>query len=65
MCRICNQHICPSACPNADEPRPVYVCSGCSERILEGEDAWHILGEVFCEQCIDEARSEAEYIGDY
>ena len=64
MCKICHQHICPSACPNAPEPRAVYVCSECGGRILEGEYVWHIMGEQYCESCIDELRTEVEYFDD-
>jgi hypothetical protein len=42
----------------------VYICSGCGQDIYEGEDVWHIMGEQFCERCINEARQEAYYDGD-
>ena len=64
MCNICHQHKCPSMCPNADEPRAVYICSECGELIREGEYVWHIMGEQYCEHCIDDFREEAEYIDD-
>ena len=37
----------------------VYICSGCGEVIREGEAVWHILGEQFCQMCINKAREEA------
>lgn len=37
----------------------VYICSGCGEIIREGEAVWHILGEQFCQACINKAREEA------
>jgi len=37
----------------------VYVCSGCGAIIREGEAVWHILGEQFCQECINKAREEA------
>lgn len=37
----------------------VYVCSGCSGLIYEGDSVWHIMGEQFCQECIDKAREEA------
>lgn len=37
----------------------VYICSGCSGLIYEGDSVWHILGEQFCQECIDKAREEA------
>jgi hypothetical protein len=40
----------------------VFVCSGCGEEILDGDDYWEILGEQFCEDCIDGSRRIAEAI---
>lgn len=62
MCSICNQSICPCSCPNADEPRHVFICSICGESICEGEHYYDIYGEQICEYCIDKFRKEAEYI---
>ena len=62
MCDICLQFPCNSRCPNAPEPKTVFVCSGCSGDIYEGEDYWDIMGEQFCEHCMDNARHTAEYI---
>ena len=61
MCDICLQTPCHPRCPNAPEPEeiPVFVCSGCSREILDGEDYWEILGEQWCEECIDKARQTA------
>jgi len=39
----------------------VFVCSGCGDNILDGDDYWDIMGEQFCENCIDGARRIAEY----
>jgi hypothetical protein len=39
----------------------VFICSGCGQDIYEGEDVYHILGEQFCERCINESRQEAMY----
>lgn len=38
---------------------PVYICSGCGGIIREGDSVWHIMGEQFCQECIDKAREEA------
>ena len=65
MCEECRQTPCDSQCPNAPEPPAVFICDGCGEEIREGDDAWHVLYEVYCENCIDSFRSTAEYIGDY
>ena len=61
MCEICGHAPCLSLCPNAPDPVPVFVCSGCGGDIYEGDDVYHILGEQFCERCINEARQEAVY----
>ena len=62
MCDICRQFPCPGGCPNAAEPRAVFVCSGCDQDIYEGDNVYHIMGEQFCERCIQNAKEEAEYV---
>ena len=61
MCKICRNIPCLPGCPNAPDPVTVFVCSGCGEDIFEGDDYWDIMGEQFCKDCIDGARSEAVY----
>ena len=61
MCEICRRVICPSGCPNAPEPKQVFICSGCCKPIYEGDEYYDILGEQFCEDCIADAKKEAEY----
>ena len=61
MCNECRRNPCDSRCPNAPDPKPVFVCSGCGRTIREGEDYWDIMGEQWCESCIDEAKGTAEY----
>ena len=61
MCDICLSIPCDPRCPNAPEPKPVYVCSGCGELIRDGDDYWDIMGEQWCEGCVDDARRVAEY----
>ena len=60
MCEICLKSPCHSRCPNAPEPVPVFICSGCGGEIYEGDDYWDVLGEQFCEACIRDARRIAE-----
>lgn len=62
MCEICMKSPHDPRCPNAPEPPTVYVCSGCGADIVDGEDYWEILGEQFCESCIDDSRKTAEAI---
>lgn len=61
MCDMCRQSPCDPRCPNAPEPVSVFICSGCGESIYEGEDYWDVLGEQYCEKCIDDMRGVAEY----
>ena len=62
MCQECRQSPCHPRCPNAPDPQPVFICSGCGKDILDGDDYWEILGEQLCESCIDDARRIAEAI---
>ncbi len=61
MCSVCHQIPCLPGCPNAPDPPSVYICSGCSKEIYEGDDYWDVMGEQFCEECIDGAKREAVY----
>lgn len=61
MCDICLSIPCDPRCPNAPEPKPVYVCSGCGEFIRDGDEYWDIMGEQWCEECVDAAKGVAEY----
>lgn len=45
------------------EDRAVFICSGCSHDIYEGEFVWHIMGEQFCNNCIRAAREAAIFDG--
>lgn len=64
MCQECRQSPCDPRCPNAPDPEEiaVYVCSGCSREIMDGEDYWEIFGEQLCEHCIDKARQIARAV---
>lgn len=64
MCEECRMHPCHASCPNSLGPRLVFICSGCGGHIVEGDNYWDILGEQFCEECIDKARQEAVYDDD-
>lgn len=62
MCDVCLKVPCDPRCPNAPEPKPVFICSGCGHKIYDGDDYWDILGEQFCENCIDDCRRIAEAV---
>lgn len=61
MCDVCLSNPCHPRCPNAADPPAVFICSGCGDRILDGEDYYDVLNEQFCQNCIDGYRREAEY----
>lgn len=64
MCQLCRQSPCDCRCPNAPDPEeiPVFVCSGCGTNIVDGEDYWEIMGEQYCESCIDKSRKIARAV---
>jgi hypothetical protein len=64
MCNICLRNPCHSRCPNAEEPRSVFICSGCGQTIYEGDEYVELMGEQWCESCVDNATHIAEYEGD-
>lgn len=61
MCEICLRSPCHVRCPNAPEPIPVFICAECGNDIHDGEDYYEVLGEQFCEHCIDNAKGVAEH----
>jgi hypothetical protein len=52
---------CDPRCPNAPEPPSVFVCSGCGDNIVDGEEYVELCGEQWCMDCVDGARRIAEY----
>lgn len=60
MCEYCHSIPHLSQCPNATEPPIVYKCSWCNEPIYEGDIYYDINDNVWCEECIIDARKEAE-----
>lgn len=61
MCDICLKRPCDPRCPNAPEPPSVFVCSGCGDNIYDGDWYWDIMGEQWCEDCMEEAKKVAVY----
>ena len=59
MSDVFQQFPCLVECLKTPEPRQVFVCSGCSQAIYEGEFVWHFMGEQFCNHCIRAAREVA------
>jgi hypothetical protein len=60
VCEYCHSNPHLSSCPDAPEPPIVYECSCCGEPIYEGDIYYDINDDVWCEECILDARKEAE-----
>lgn len=56
MCELCKQTPCPARCPNAEVGMPPYFCDECGMPLYAGEKAYMIEENVYCEDCILEAR---------
>ena len=64
MCELCHHSPCLNRCPNAPDPKHVFICSDCGESICIGDEYYDIMGEQFCVDCIQEARSFAQWYED-
>lgn len=63
MCEICGMSICPSRCPNSDEP-PVYArCDNCGGEIRDGEEYYQVGEHNYCEECVQYKTAEVEDYG--
>ncbi len=47
--------------PDGKEPRVCCWCDECGGEIYEGQTYYKIGSNIYCEDCIDDARSEAGY----
>lgn len=54
MCAICLRSPCPSGCPNAPEPKPVYRCGVCDEGIYPGDEYAEVDSSITCGVCLDD-----------
>lgn len=61
MCDICLRNPCHPRCPNAADPPAVFICSGCGDNILDGDEFLELCGEQWCMNCVDSARRTAVY----
>ena len=59
MCEICRYATCPAGCPNA-QPVVACLCWKCGQEIYYGDTVYNINDEIWCENCVDECRTEAE-----
>lgn len=62
FCEHCHSSPHLSGCPNAPEPRTVYICSECGEMICEGDWFYRVLGETYCEECMESLKELAEVV---
>lgn len=60
MCEECRATPCHPRCPNAINT-PVCECEMCGYEIYEGSTIYIIEGKTYCEECIDECKTSAEY----
>lgn len=61
MCDVCRHIPCDPRCPNAPDPPSVFVCSGCGDFIYDGDDYWDVMGEQYCEDCMESMKKVAVY----
>lgn len=48
----CYPHL--AGCPNAPEPRPVYMCKRCRDGIYAGDEYFEIDGDYYHADCIED-----------
>lgn len=60
MCIECRQTPCHPRCPNADPPKPVFLCGWCNAEIYESDDYFEIDDCQVCESCISDCSKTAE-----
>lgn len=60
MCYECGSHPCVSSCPNAKRI-VCHKCVNCKDDIYDGEIFYNLNGDAWCEECIDEAKTFADY----
>lgn len=58
MCAVCMQMPCHPGCPNAPEPKPIYLCRKCGEGIFEGDKYFQDAKSKICEECMNEMSSD-------
>ena len=56
MCEVCRQSICPSSCPNAEEPKPAGKCIVCGGNVYPGESVWSYYGNYIHEDCASDCK---------
>lgn len=54
MCSVCLHTPCDPACPNAEDPKPIYTCRKCREGIYAGEKVFLSPDGPFCQSCTED-----------
>lgn len=62
MCEFCHHSPHLTGCPNAPDPRTVFICSKCREMIYEGDGFYRVMQETYCEECMDSMHEIAEVV---
>lgn len=53
MCSECMTTPCNSMCPNAPEPKSYGVCKYCGDKVIEGDEAAEINGDLYHLECLE------------
>ena len=61
-CEHCHSSPHLTGCPNAPDPRTVFICSECGEMICEGDGFYRVMQETYCEDCMDSMHEIAEVV---
>lgn len=51
--------------PDDEDDAFVCECDSCGKDLYAGDTAYRIMGETWCEKCVDNARTELDYPDDY
>lgn len=62
MCQYCHYSPHLSGCPDALDPPGVFICSDCGNMIHEGDWFYRVLGETYCEECMESMKEIAEVV---
>ena len=62
MCDYCRKVPHDPRCPEALDPRAVFICSDCGQMILEGDTFYRVMEETYCEECMEACREIAEVV---
>lgn len=54
MCAVCLSNPCHPACPNAEEPDPVFTCIRCGGGIFAGDNYFDSPDGSICKECVDD-----------